>query len=1034
MKITSFPAMLLVGAILCTGAHNAAAWVRFRERKVHLAFAIACVFVAFYTAAAAGLYSAATPLDGQFWQRLQITSTVFAAIAFVWFIWLYTGQLSVYVRNTFSIYYAISGLVLWFDRSGFSWPTDRPAIKQVDLPLGLQVVYQEMAPGPLVEITSAIGMVFLVYILYACLRFYRTSDKAKARVLLWALTLFVVGVINDMSVTVGTYKFIYIMEYCYFGMVLLADHALTRDLMEAVFRQEDSRDGEGRYARLFQHTDHVYFELNPEGRIQDVSPAVLRVMTLPPAEVIGKNVEEFCVSSEQREALCQRIRETGRVADFDVRLRLGRGREGDFAVSAALVGDAGGLPGSVVGTLRDVTKRKEKEQQFTRAADLYKRMRTLAKALDDAESFSAGLTEALQAALEVTDSQAGAIYVLEKGRLSLRARQNFPLAAATALETLPDQSDEFWSALPPNRSRTLGSLPWDSPAPPELREYQRALLTPCVGRNQVVGYLVLAVPNGTESRGAAAAENVVASEIGMFIARSRFVESVQRAREEFQRAQEFAHVGNWEFDVTDKKLRGSRETGRIFGFPEHLKEVTLDQFFEALHPVDRERVATAIGRFVRGEADTYDVEYQITRQRDGETRVVHSLAQAVEDEAGPVTKVRGTVQDITERKELQQQLLLAQRMESVGLLAGGIAHDFNNFLSVILSYSDMAAENLEPSEPKYAMIHEIASAAERARHLTHQLLAFSRRQVMEMRVIDLNAVLRDMAPMLGRLIGEGIELRLELDEQVRPIEADIAQIQQIMMNLAVNGRDAMPQGGVLAIATRVVDVEDHEERHPPTRPAPGAYSVIMVSDNGCGMTPEVLEHVFDPFFTTKAVGKGTGLGLATVYGIAKQHGGYIWADSIPGKGTRFRLYLPAIDKQPEGRLRPKPLAGSARGHETILVVEDEEMVRNLTCNVLRKYGYTVLTAQDGEDALRVAESSGNAIDLLLTDVVMPRMGGLELYEQLAPRVPRMKVLFMSGYANELVSDCVALGPDTVLLQKPFTVQSLTEQVRSMLDG
>jgi len=1026
--------MLMVGALLCIGAHNAIAWVRLRERKVHLAFAVACVFVAFYAAATAGLYSAATPLDGQFWQRLQMTSAVFAAIAFVWFIWLYTGQLSVYVRNTFSIYYAISGVVLWLDRSRFSWPMDRPSIKQVDLPFGLQVVYQEMAPGPLVEITSAIGMVFLVYILYACLRFYRTGDKGRARVLLWALTLFVLGAINDMSITVGTYKFIYIMEYCYFGMVLLADHALAHDMMEAVFQQQGGHAGEGRYTRLFQHVDNVYFELSPEGRILDVSPVVQRVMDLSPAEVIGRSVEEFYASNEQRESLCQRIRETGRVADFDVRLRLGRGREGDFAVSAALVGDSRGIPGSVMGTLRDVTKRKEKEQQLARAAGLYERMRTLAKALDDAESFSAGLNEALHAALEVTGSQAGAIYVLEKGRLSLRARQNLPLAAATALEALPDQADDFWAALPLDRSRTLGSLLWDSQALPELGEYQSALLTPCAGRNRVVGYLVLAMPSGTESRGAAGAENVVASEIGMFIARSRFVESVQRAREEFERAQEFAHVGNWEFDVADKKLRGSRETGRIFGFPEHLAEVTLDQFFEVLHPVDRERVATAIGRFIRGEADTYDVEYHITRQSDGAARVVHSLAQVVEDEAGRLTKVRGTVQDITERTELQQQLLLAQRMESVGLLAGGIAHDFNNILSVIMSYSDMAAESLEPTEPKYAMIHEIACAAERARHLTHQLLAFSRRQVMEMRVIDLNAVLRDMAPMLGRLIGEGIELRLELDEQVRPIEADIAQIQQIMMNLAVNGRDAMPQGGVLAIATRVVEVEDHEVRHPPSRPAPGTYSVIMVSDNGCGMTPEVLEHVFDPFFTTKAVGKGTGLGLATVYGIAKQHGGYIWADSIPGKGTRFRLYLPAIDKPPEEPPRPKPLSGSARGNETILVVEDEEMVRNLTSNVLRKHGYTVLTAQDGEDALRVAESSGNAIDLLLTDVVMPRMSGLELYEQLAPRVPGMKVLFMSGYANELVSDCVALGPDAVLLQKPFTVHSLTEEVRSMLDG
>ena len=1023
----------MAGAILCIGAHNALASVRIRERTEHRAFAVACLFIALYAAATAGLYSAATPLDGQFWQRLQVTSVIFAAIAFVWFVWRYTGQLSVYVRNTFSIYYAVSGVVLWFDRSGLSWPNDRPSVKLVDLPFGLQVVYQEMAPGPLVEITSAIGMIFLAYILYACLRFYRTGDKVRARVLLWAISLFVLGVVNDMSVTVGTYKFIYLIEYSYFGMVLLIDHALTREMLEAARLQQGGLADEGRYTRMFQHVDSVYFEMNPEGRILDVSPSVQRVTGLSPAEVIGKTADEFYASSERRDALRQRIRETGRVADFDVRLRLGRGREGDFAVSAALVGGSGDAPASVVGSLRDVTKRKEREQALTRAADLHERMRTLAKTLDAAESLTAGLHVALQTALDVTGWQAGAIYVLEHGRLTLRARQNMPLGAATALEKLPIEEEDIASALSPGRPRTLGSLPWDSLALPELREYQGAHVVPCTGRNRIVGYLVLAASNGSASRGTAGAENAAASEIGMFIARSLFIESVQQGREEYLRAQEFAHVGSWEFDVADRRLRGSRETGRIFGFPEHLPDITLEQLIEVIHPVDRERIMTAIDRFIRGEADAYDVEYHVVRQNDGAARMVHSMAQVVEDEAGRITKVRGTVQDITERKELQQQLLLAQRMESVGLLAGGIAHDFNNILSVILSYSDMAIAGMDPADPKHAMIHEIACAAERARHLTHQLLAFSRRQVMEMRVIDLNAVLRDMAPMLERLIGEGIELRLDLDDRIRPIEADASQIQQIMMNLIVNGRDAMPQGGILTIATRSVDVEDHETRHPPTRSAPGTYSVITVSDTGCGMTPEVLEHVFDPFFTTKAVGKGTGLGLATVYGIAKQHGGYIWADSTPGEGASFRVYFPAVDKQPDEPPRQKPQPASARGTETILVVEDEDMVRNLTSSVLRKHGYTVLTAQDGEDALRVAESSGAVINLLLTDVVMPRMNGLELYKQLAPRVPGMKVLFMSGYANELVSDCVDLGPDAVLLQKPFTVQSLTEQVRGMLD-
>ncbi len=1030
----SIPAILMTGVLACICMHNVLAYLRLRERREHLAFAVTCLFAALYAAATAGLYSAEKSLDGQFWQRLQVTVIIYAAIAFVWFIWLYTGQMSTFVRNTFSVYYALSSVILWFDRSGFSWPADRPSVKHIDLPFGYQVVYQEMSPGPFVEITSAIGLVFLAYILRACLRFYRSGEKDKGRVLLWAISLFVFGVANDMAVTVGMYKFIYLIEYAYFGMILLIDNALTRETLEAARLRHGRMAEESRYKRMFEHMLDVHFELTPDGRILDVSPSLQRVTGLSREEVVGHVADEFYVKPEQRAELRRRIQETGRVDDFDMSLRLGNGRVGDFAITATIVAGEGDAPVRVVGSLRDVTKRRQAEISVARAARLHEQLRNLAQDMDEADSLGAGLGAALRKALDLCGCEAGAAYAIEAGTPILHARQNMAYETAKAFEKLPVEDDEMRAVLATGRPFTLGSLPWDFLATFAIKDCQGAWVLPCVAGDKAVGYLVLAPLKPGENREAFQPAAAVATEAGAFIARRLYIEMARRREEQYQRAQRFAQVGSWEYDVLDGELRGSRETGRIFGLREKVQALSLAALSNIIHPADRDRIMGAFGDFVSGKVATYDVEYRVIRQSDGVVRTVHSVAEAVEDDAGRLTKVLGTVQDITERKHLQQQLLLAQRMESVGLLAGGIAHDFNNLLSVILSYSDLALSGMDSADPKYAMVHGIGQAADRARHLTQQLLAFSRRQVMEMRVIDLNGVLREMAPMLRRLIGEGIVLETHLDETVPAVTADPAQIQQIMMNLAVNARDAMPDGGTLTITTESVTIKSTKTGPPSPSPSPGDYTVITVSDSGCGMPAEVLDHVFDPFFTTKEVGAGTGLGLATVYGIVKQHGGFIWADSTPGEGARFRIYLPAVEGAPEAQPQGDLPRESTRGTETILVVEDEEMVRELTSSVLRRHGYEVLTAQDGEDALDVAEHFGQSIDLLLTDVVMPRMNGRELYEQLAPREPGMKVLFMSGYANELVSDCSNLGPEPMLLQKPFTVQSLTESVRTILDG
>jgi two-component system cell cycle sensor histidine kinase/response regulator CckA len=388
--------------------------------------------------------------------------------------------------------------------------------------------------------------------------------------------------------------------------------------------------------------------------------------------------------------------------------------------------------------------------------------------------------------------------------------------------------------------------------------------------------------------------------------------------------------------------------------------------------------------------------------------------------------------NITERKRLEAQLRQAQKMESVGRLAGGVAHDFNNLLTVMLSNATLARDGLPEGDPARADLMEIEEAAKRAAVLTRQLLAFARRQVAEPRALDLNAVTLAMDKMLRRLIGEDVELVTLLAEELGTVWADPGHIEQVLVNLAVNARDAMPGGGKLTIETSNVALDAEYAAHHVTM-TPGEYVLLAVSDTGHGMTPEVLEHAFEPFFTTKERGKGTGLGLSTCYGIVKQSGGWIWVYSEPGQGTTFKIYLPRIRAPAEvfAPVAPAPLRG---GTETILMVEDDAKVREAALRSLRERGYSVVEAANGWEALRAAEDRSTPIALLLTDIVMPHMGGRELVERLRALRPQIKVLYTSGYAEQAIVHQGTLDRGVAFLPKPFDSTGLARKVREVLDA
>ncbi|MGE5571340.1 MAG: PAS domain S-box protein [Rhodospirillales bacterium] len=509
--------------------------------------------------------------------------------------------------------------------------------------------------------------------------------------------------------------------------------------------------------------------------------------------------------------------------------------------------------------------------------------------------------------------------------------------------------------------------------------------------------------------------------------RRRAEEALRKSEARLERAQKIALLGNWATGAP--AYEWSAEVYSIFGVSKETFTPTRESFLSLVHPDDRDRVRAAFdASMAAGKA--FNIEHRIVRP-DGALRYVRQHAEPELDESGRVRMI-GIVQDITEYKRLQDQFLQAQRLESVGRLAGGVAHDFNNLLTVIIGYSDLVLAQLAHGAPLAAPMEEIRKAARRAAELTGQLLAFSRKQPVQPKTLDLNALIADLENMLRRLIGEDVKLVTHLGPSLDPVTADPGQMTQVLMNLAVNARDAMPNGGKLILETKnVVFDESYAEKHAYLKPGP--YVQLSVSDTGLGMSEEIRNHLFEPFFTTKEKGKGTGLGLSTVYGIIKQAGGHIWVYSEPGVGTTFNICLP---RAAPGRTAAEPpkVNEALRGSETVLVVEDQQEVRKLAKDILQRYGYQVLDASCGEEAVELCRAHGGPIHLLLTDITMPVMTGRELAEKIKPLRPQIKVLFMSGYADNLITHQNVLDGNTAYLQKPFSARSLAKKVRETLQA
>jgi PAS domain S-box-containing protein len=769
--------------------------------------------------------------------------------------------------------------------------------------------------------------------------------------------------------------------------------------------------------------------IDQRGLVLSLNPAAEGLFGYRLAEVLGQPVTKLLgeVPTHERQNLLRESLPAGSILGLAAGARevVGKRKNGD-TLPLELTGNSLMLGNELISVafVRDVSKRK-RAQRYLLAHY------TATCVLAEATSLPEALPRILQALCEALRCQASAYWRVDPASDAASCASMYQSPAASAA-TWPDT--ELLSC---KREQGLPGQVWSTAKPVWVEDLHKSADCPCrafagplhlhggFGFPVLLGQEVCGVVtlfHGCKERRDQQLLDIMAElgkQLGHFIARKQTTQTLQAL---VQAAPVAIHI----VDLQEKVRLWNPAAERIFGWS---ADEILGQPLPALPNRDNPRVGTT--SLVSSDPGCQGLPIRCPTKDNKVIEVSQSTAPLV-DSAGTLLGVMGIRMDLTEQKKLEDQLRQAQKMEAVGQLAGGVAHDFNNLLTIITGYAELLIEDLKVAESAKACLKEIHKAGQRAAGLTRQLLAFSRKQILQPRLLDLNDLVADMQKMLGRLIGEDIQLCTQLASELGPVRADPGQIEQILVNLAVNARDAMPRGGKLSIETHDVYV-DEGQPDAGLELATDHYARLVVADTGCGMDAQTLARIFEPFFTTKELGKGTGLGLATVYGIVKQSDGQIRVSSELGKGTSFEIYLPIVVENPEEEdVRPLRLAPQG-GTETILLAEDEEGVRALVRQVLGRKGYTVLEAKNGAEALRFTEQSATPVDLLLTDVVMPDMGGRALAEALTSRYPEAKVLYISGYTDDDVLRNGVLQSECQFLHKPFSADDLLSKVLEVLD-
>jgi PAS domain S-box-containing protein len=799
------------------------------------------------------------------------------------------------------------------------------------------------------------------------------------------------------------------------SILMVTGIAAIAPLFRTIQRSEEElRSSEEHYRTLFEQSRDAIYLTTTDGKIVDVNQSASDLLGYRQEELLGQQIQTLYADASDWTRLQEQMQQKGAVIDFELNLRRKDGAEIACMLTSSVRRAADGTITGYQGILRDVTERKKVEDAVRRAEARYR------------ELFE----------------EAPVMYVVS------RNEGGTPIIA--------DCNKIFLSTLGYSREEMLGRRLADfytpeSRAKLEQGGYQQALEGKFMAQERdfitkdgrIVPTLLRAIPERD-------ADGRVYGTRAMYVditdrkrAEQALRESEERYRSIIDDVLDSSAVGMFVLDAEFKVVWLNRAMERYFGLRRETvickdKRRLIREQIQGIFERPEEFAQRVLATY---DDNTYieDFECHVLPEGDREERWLEHHSQPIRSGLYAGGRIEHYY-DITERKRAEEalrrseeQLRQSQKMEAIGRLAGGIAHDFNNLLTAIMGYSEFFLNELDPDDQRRRLVQEIHKTAERAASLTGQLLAFSRKQVLQPRVLDLNAVLSGIEKMLRRLIGEDIDLITRFAPDLGTVKVDPGQIEQVILNLAVNARDAMPRGGKLTIETANVNLdEDYARRH--VGVTPGAYVMLAVSDTGSGMDPETQSRIFEPFFTTKTHGGGTGLGLATVYGIVKQSGGHIWVYSEPGRGSTFKIYFPRVEEAAD-ELKPRSaFAQPTQGSETILLVEDEEIVREVAERILVYQGYKVLVARDANDALRLCETHEGPIHLMVTDVVMPQMSGRALAEQVVHLRPETKVLYVSGYTDNAIVHHGVLEEGTAFLGKPFTPDALAKKVREVLDS
>ena len=796
---------------------------------------------------------------------------------------------------------------------------------------------------------------------------------------------------------------------------------------------------EQKFSTVFQlGPDALLLTRQADGRILHVNRRFTEMTGYSTEEAVGRTTLDLnlWVHPQERQDYMAELIKTGRVRTRDTQFRTKAGEQRTGEGSAETIEVAGEKCLLVV--MRDITERKHAEAERERLLESERGQRLEAETLRDVALALASrrtlhdvLDEILTQARRLVPCDAANLRLVEGDIIHVARAQgyeehgagiddlkmnavDFPLNQAVLRERIPLIVDD-----------TRLEKDW---VPLESTRWIRSHMTlPICVQDHVVGMLKLASAQPGYFTAAHADVLVpLASAAAVAIEQALLTDMLRESEAKFRALTETVASAIF-ISRSERILYVNREAERLLGYTR--EELLAMPSTRIIHPDDVETVRRRREARLRGEEVRSRYEFRLV-DRQGRARWVDFTATVAEYEGAPA--VLGTAFDITERKMLEEQLRQAQKMEAVGRLAGGVAHDFNNLLNVILGYSELLLDDMPKEDPRRAQLEQIARAGDRAASLTSQLLAFSRQQVLQPRVVNLNEVIGTVEKMLQRVIGEDVGVHTRLDNELGRVRIDPGQIEQMVMNLAVNARDAMPAGGSLTLETANVTLTETDCRTL-TDMAPGHYVRLQVIDSGAGMDAETLARCFEPFFTTKEVGKGTGLGLSMVYGIVKQSGGHITASSTPGQGSTFRVFFPRVDEpaaEPAAAAHPVAPVGT----ETILVVEDEPAVRRLACDYLAEKGYTVLEAPNPARAVEMVREHTGKIDMVLTDVIMPGLSGRELVETLRGLRPGLRVLYMSGYTADAIAHHGVLDPGVEFIQKPFTPSALARRLRETLDA